>query len=281
MPLQFTTLTDLRAEITQRKQQGQRIALVPTMGALHEGHMSLVRQAQKLADCVVVSIFVNPTQFGKNEDFNTYPRQLEQDIALLSAQKVDVAYLPDSSQIYPDSFATHISVSPTLTSVLCGAHRPGHFDGVCIVVAKLLLQSLADIALFGEKDFQQLQIIRRMVEDLNIPTQIIGAPTARAQDGLALSSRNQYLSPAEREIAPALYRILVHTAQVLHHIPENYNQQLTNAKNELIQAGFTSVDYLEWIDTDSLQPASHTTRSRRLLVAAYLGKTRLIDNIEA
>ena len=209
--LRLGDVAALRAQVRAWRNAGETVALVPTMGALHEGHLALVRQAQARCRRVVVSIFVNPTQFGPNEDFSRYPRVLEDDIALLAETGADAAYLPDVATMYPPGFATTVTVEG-LTDVLCGPVRPGHFAGVATVVTKLLLQALPDVALFGEKDFQQLQVIRRAARDLDVPVAIEGVPTVREADGLALSSRNRYLSDEERRAAPTIHAVLQRVA---------------------------------------------------------------------
>lgn len=274
----ISTLPQLRALLQNWRQAGQHIALVPTMGALHVGHMALVEYARKRAGKVVMSIFVNPTQFGPNEDFDRYPRTLEADQALAAKYGVDAIWAPTAHEMYPEGFATSIHVAK-LGDGLCGAHRPGHFDGVATVVSKLLLQTLPDMACFGEKDFQQLAIIKRMVADINIPTAIHGVPIVREADGLALSSRNRYLSEPESDIAPMLHNILQHAAaEIRTSAPVALT--LEHASQMLLHAGFASVDYLEYVDRDTLDPQSILTNKGRLLAAVYLGKTRLIDNIE-
>ncbi|WP_142849355.1 pantoate--beta-alanine ligase [Telmatospirillum sp. J64-1] len=269
--------SDLRARVRAWRREGQRVALVPTMGALHQGHLSLVRFAQSRADRVVVSIFVNPRQFGPAEDFSVYPRQEAQDAAALASVGCDLLYAPAVEEMYPAGFATNISVSG-VSEGLCGAVRPGHFDGVATVVTKLLLQALPDLALFGEKDWQQLQVIRRVVRDLDIPVEIQGEPTMREADGLAMSSRNAYLSAEERSVAPALYRILSETAADLA-AGAGTTPLLDNAKAALVAAGFESVDYLELRAADNLEPLARAERPGRLLAAARLGRARLIDNV--
>ncbi len=264
------------------RKKGETIALVPTMGALHAGHMMLVKAAKQHADRVVVSIFVNPTQFGPNEDFSRYPRTLDADKVLLEANGVDMLWLPQVEVMYPQGFSTHIHVAG-LSEGLCGDFRPGHFDGVATVVAKLLLQVGPDMAFFGEKDYQQLCVIRRMVRDLNIPSDIHGVPTMREPDGLAMSSRNRYLSEVERATAAKLNVILKNTAEFLKKA--NINEHsfidfLEKAKTHIIVAGFTKIDYLDWRENDTLAPVTHYMPNSRLLVAAWLGNTRLIDNWE-
>jgi pantoate--beta-alanine ligase len=272
-----STVAALRAQISLWRQAGETIALVPTMGALHEGHLALVKLARQHSQRVVVSIFVNPTQFGPHEDFNKYPRQLEQDIALLKQAGADAAYTPTPQEMYPDGFATTVSVKG-LSEGLCGAFRPGHFDGVATVVSKLLLQVLPDVAIFGEKDYQQLAVIRRMVTDLEIPVQITGAPVVRAEDGLALSSRNAYLSPQERQQAPFLHQELQAMALEIKQ-GKPIRATLLQAEQRILSSGFRKIDYLQLVDATSLQSLDKFNRPARLLVAAYLGKTRLIDNI--
>lgn len=271
------TVADLRARVAEWRWQGQKVALVPTMGALHEGHLSLVRAAQKLADRVVVSIFVNPRQFGANEDFGRYPRQEAEDTEKLANVAADLLFAPDVTEMYPEGFATNVSVGG-VTEGLCGAARPGHFDGVATVVTKLLLQCLPDVAVFGEKDYQQLLTIKRVARDLDIPVAILGAPTMREADGLAMSSRNAYLSPEERRIAarlPAILRELVAAAER----GDELSALCARGIAELKAAGFASVDYLEFRDAETLAPVSRIERPARILVAARLGNTRLIDNM--
>lgn len=258
--------------------QGKRVALVPTMGALHSGHLTLIEAAKHHADIVVATIFVNPKQFGALEDFDKYPRTLEADLKKLDEAGAAIAYTPSMEDIYPAGYMTQVSVGP-LGEVLCGAFRPGHFDGVATVVTKLLLRALPHVALFGEKDYQQLCIIRRVVWDLDIPVEIIGVPTVREEDGLAMSSRNAYLSAAERKIAPKLHEVLVQTMAKLS-IGAPVDAVLEEGKKLLESYGF-KVDYLEFREEDSLaQVSDKTTGAARILAAAWLGKTRLIDNIE-
>lgn len=257
--------------------KGKTVALVPTMGALHEGHIALVKQACKLADRVVVSIFVNPLQFGPNEDFSRYPRSLKADKALLQKHKAHAVYIPSAKDMYPPGFITEIHVKG-LSGILCGIYRPGHFDGVATVVAKLFLQLQPDIAVFGEKDYQQLILLRRMVADLDIPVQIVGVPTLREKDGLALSSRNRYLSRQERKIASALQATLRKVAKKMSANPSAVKKTLEWGRQELLKQGFTRIDYLECRDAETLQEIN-IKKPARLLVAAWLGKTRLIDNI--
>lgn len=266
------------------RKAGEQVALVPTMGALHDGHMSLVREARARADRVIASIFVNPTQFGPNEDFDTYPRTEDADVALLEAQGVDFLWAPDVTDMYPTGFATSVRVSG-ISDVLDGAARPGHFDGVATVVSKLLGQIRPNIALFGEKDYQQLAVIRRLVIDLNLQTKIVGVPTARAEDGLALSSRNAYLTERERTAAIALPRALNTAAHAIRN-GVTVADALATARTGISEAGFSSIDYFTLCDSTTLQPLESLDRPGRLLAAARIGldrangfTTRLIDNI--
>ncbi|KPL68988.1 pantoate--beta-alanine ligase [Erythrobacter sp. SG61-1L] len=276
-----STIGDLRDAVAQLRNAGP-VALVPTMGALHDGHLTLVRRARELAPSVVVSIFVNPTQFGPNEDLGAYPRQLEEDARLLEAEGVALLWAPSVDEMYPSGFATTISVSG-VSEGLCGAARPGHFDGVATVVAKLFNQVQPDIALFGEKDWQQLAVIRRMASDLDLTLpqlgNIVGVPTVREADGLALSSRNRYLSGEERAAAAALPRAM---KAAITRIEQGADVPATLAalETELVEAGFTSVDYATLADAARLEPlAALGNAAARLLVAARIGGTRLIDNM--
>lgn len=278
----LTTLEMLRNAMALSRESGASMALVPTMGALHEGHLTLVREAQKRADRVTVSIFVNPTQFGEGEDLDAYPRQLAEDSAKLAAEGVDFIWAPPVEQMYPDGYATNISVS-RLGANFCGANRPGHFDGVATIVCKLFHQVLPDMAFFGEKDFQQLAIIRRMARDLDLTRPfadaIYGALTVREADGLAMSSRNRYLSKEQRQQAAALPAAMKQAAKQLRG-GGLAKPILDQVKSGLIDAGFDSIDYIALADEgdltiiDQLQSAP-----ARLLIAARIGKTRLIDNI--
>jgi len=253
------------------------VALVPTMGALHEGHMSLVAEARKRAGNVVASLFVNPAQFGQGEDFGRYPRREEQDAQMLADAGCDCLWAPAVDDIYPDGFSTTVSVA-AVSRRWEGAARPGHFDGVATVVAKLLLSVRPDVALFGEKDFQQLAVIRRMVGDLNIPVEIVGAPTVREDDGLAMSSRNAYLSPDERERAVALPRALTAARGAILG-GTAVEDALADARSELASAGFSRLDYFALVDAATLEPIDRPDGDMRLIAAAVIGTTRLIDNI--
>jgi pantoate--beta-alanine ligase len=267
----------LRTAISALRVDGTRIALVPTMGALHAGHMALVAEARRRADRVVASIFVNPRQFGAGEDLSSYPRTEAADKRLLENGGCDLLWMPDVATMYPDGFATGISVSG-VSDLWDGAARPGHFDGVATVVAKLFNQVRPDIALFGEKDFQQLAVIRRMVADLDFAIDIVGVPTERADDGLALSSRNAYLNEDERRRALALPRALGEAAGAIR-AGGDPGAALAQAEQRLLHAGFASVDYIALIDAETLEPGPAADRPRRLIAAARIGKTRLIDNL--
>jgi len=276
-----TTLAALREAVARLRETGE-IALVPTMGALHEGHLALVRRARELAPSVVASIFVNPTQFGPNEDLDAYPRQMEEDARLLKDAGVALLWAPPVEEVYPEGFATSVSVAG-ISEGLCGAARPGHFTGVATVVAKLFNQVAPDIAVFGEKDWQQLAVIRRMARDLDLTQpradRIVGVPTVREEDGLAMSSRNRYLSHKERAAASALPREM---KEAIARIAagEQIGTVLARLQDALIAAGFNSVDYAALADAESLEMLERVpVRAARLLVAARIGKTRLIDNM--
>lgn len=273
------SVADLRAQVALWRLSGRRTALVPTMGALHEGHLSLVRLAKSRADRCVASVFVNPTQFGPNEDFDAYPRDEARDADLLAAAGCDLLYAPSVDEMYPQGFATTVTVAG-VSEPLDGVARPGHFAGVATVVTKLLLQCGPDMAVFGEKDYQQLQVIRRLVRDLDIPVEIIGGPTARADDGLALSSRNAYLSAAERPRAAELHRALADAAAALR-AGRPISEAEDAARARLESAGFGRIDYVETRDPDTLARLGPgpTAGPARILGAAILGRTRLIDNL--
>jgi pantoate--beta-alanine ligase len=272
------TPAGLRRWTTLRRRAGERIGMVPTMGALHEGHLALVTELNKVVDRVVVSIFVNPTQFGPGEDFSRYPRSEAADLEKLATLGVDMAYMPSAEAMYPAGFATEISVGGPLTERLDAIVRPGHFTGVATVVSKLLLQAMPDVAAFGEKDYQQLQIIRRMTADLDLGVEIMAVKTVRDDHGLALSSRNAYLSVEERKIARQLNKILARTGLVLRAGADG-PEACARAEQDLLDAGFTSVDYVAFADPDSLAPLTIFAGRGRVLAAARLGKTRLIDNM--
>ena len=273
------TVAALRAQVRLWRQEGQSVALVPTMGALHAGHISLVEMGKRRADRVVATIFVNPTQFAPTEDFSKYPRTLDADVARLTEIGADAAFTPTAEDMYPQGFCTTVSLRGPATAGLEDRFRPTHFQGVATVVAKLLLQALPDVAIFGQKDFQQLAVIRQMTADLNIPVEIVGAPTVREADGLAMSSRNVYLSEEERAAAPLLHRCMTKAAQRIRD-GEALEAALAPARGKLAGAGF-EIDYLEVRDAMTLATVEGRHRKGlRMLVAARLGRTRLIDNIE-
>lgn len=273
------TVLDLRAAVARARSEGKRIGLTPTMGNLHSGHVALVSKAVQRADFVVATIFVNPLQFGPNEDLATYPRTLAADQEKLLQAGCHLLFTPTVEEMYPHGMADQTLVSvPHLSEGLCGASRPGHFDGVATVVSKLFNMVQPDLAVFGEKDFQQLAVIRAMVRDLNMPIKIIGEPTVRADDGLALSSRNGYLSPEQRAAAPALYRVISQIGTAIRAGEQDFVRLLEDGRRELEAAGFR-IDYLEIRDASSLRPATAKDSDLVILAAAFLGKTRLIDNL--
>ena len=267
----------LRRRIATWRRDHLKVALVPTMGALHKGHVALMQRGLQQADRVVATIFVNPKQFGPSEDFSAYPRQENADFDMLAKTGVHLLYAPEVGTIYPDGFATAVRVAG-LSDVLDGAHRPGHFDGVATVVTKLLLQAGPDIALFGEKDYQQLAIIKRLQTDLNIPVDIIGVATQRDADGLALSSRNAYLTAEERKKAPALYAAIGTAAKAIAG-GADIASSLAAAKDQIAAAGFGKIDYVEARHADTLMPLTSAAEPGRVLAAAQLGRARLIDNV--
>lgn len=270
-------IAELRESVSAWRRSNQTVALVPTMGALHEGHLSLVRLAKEKANRTVVSIFVNPAQFAPNEDFDSYPRTREDDVRKLSELEVDLIFAPSREEVYPDNFSTSVNVGG-ISEGLCGSSRPHFFGGVATVVAKLLNQCQADYAIFGEKDYQQLLVIRRMARDLDINTIILGGPIVREKDGLAMSSRNAYLSPEERETAPILFVTLGTAAEEIAKGGEP-SAALSQAIKTLEKAGFR-IDYLELRDSDDLSPVKRPLSDpARVFAAVYLGKTRLIDNV--
>ncbi len=272
------TVEDLRKAVAKWRADGLRVALIPTMGALHHGHLSLIRIAQAHVDRVVVSIFVNPKQFGPNEDYTRYPRQEAEDAAKLREVNTDLLYAPPVEVMYPEGFSSLVAVSG-VTEGLCGAARPGHFDGVTTVVTKLLLQCLPDIAVFGEKDYQQFLALSKLCKDLDLPTRILPGPIIREPDGLATSSRNAYLTVEEREIAVNMSRELRHVVTEIGNGSDDFSGLLKAAADNLLKAGFDSVEYLEIRDAETLVPITQITRPARVLAAARLGKTRLIDNM--
>lgn len=271
------TVADLRRVVTGWRQENLTVGVVPTMGALHEGHLSLVRAALEKTDRVIVTLFVNPKQFNSAADLAAYPRTEHEDAARLAPLGAHILYAPDGGEIYPEGFATTVSVSG-VSEGLCGKHRPGHFDGVATIVTKLFLQTGADFAFFGEKDFQQLHVVRRLARDLDIPIDVIACPTVREDDGLAMSSRNVRLSAAERQAAPKLAEILFAAAEQLS-VGDRVEDVLAGASEAIRAAGYSSVEYLELRAEDDLSPLNDADRPARLLAAAWLGDTRLIDNV--
>ncbi|WP_454018518.1 pantoate--beta-alanine ligase [Azospirillum sp. Marseille-Q6669] len=271
------SVDDLRAQVAAWHRDGKTVALVPTMGALHDGHLALVRRARELADQVVASVFVNPTQFAPHEDFDRYPRDEAGDSRKLASAGCHLLYAPTVRAMYPEGFATAISVGGPAEG-LCGTFRPQMFGGVALVVTKLFLQAQPDVAVFGEKDYQQLMVIRRFARDLDIPVRVEGLPTVREADGLAMSSRNAYLSADERARAPELNRALLDAASALAGGAEA-DTVLEAVRARITAAGFGSIDYVELRDADTLAPVTRVERPARLLAAAWMGKARLIDNV--
>ncbi|ENC0250745.1 pantoate--beta-alanine ligase [Escherichia coli] len=272
------TLPLLRQQIRRLRMEGKRVALVPTMGNLHDGHMKLVDEAKARADVVVVSIFVNPMQFDRPEDLARYPRTLQEDCETLNKRKVDLVFAPSVKEIYPNGTETHTYVDvPGLSTMLEGASRPGHFRGVSTIVSKLFNLVQPDIACFGEKDFQQLALIRKMVADMGFDIEIVGVPIMRAKDGLALSSRNGYLTAEQRKIAPGLYKVLSSIADKLQAGERDLDEIITIAGQELNEKGFRADD-IQIRDADTLLEVSETSKRAVILVAAWLGDARLIDN---
>jgi pantoate--beta-alanine ligase len=272
------SVSELRARVAEWRKGGETVGLVPTMGALHEGHLALVRSAQADNRRCIATLFVNPTQFGPSEDLTAYPRDEAADRDKLAGLGVDVLFAPGVAEMYAPDAATTVTVG-RLTDHLCGPFRPGHFAGVATIVTKLLLQSLPDAAYFGEKDYQQLQVIRRLARDLDIPVRIVGVPTVRDADGLALSSRNIYLSPNERAAAMALPRTLGTIAERLARFPKEVAEQIAWGRDQLRAAGFTKIDYVEVCDAETLQPVTEVRGATRVFAAAWMGRTRLIDNV--
>ncbi|EEZ5715019.1 pantoate--beta-alanine ligase [Escherichia coli] len=272
------TLPLLRQQIRRLRMEGKRVALVPTMGNLHDGHMKLVDEAKARADVVVVSIFVNPMQFDRPEDLARYPRTLQEDCEKLNKRKVDLVFAPSVKELYPNGTETHTYVDvPGLSTMLEGASRPGHFRGVSTIVSKLFNLVQPDIACFGEKDFQQLALIRKMVADMGFDIEIVGVPIMRAKDGLALSSRNGYLTAEQRKIAPGLYKVLSSIADKLQAGERDLDEIITIAGQELNEKGFRADD-IQIRDADTLLEVSETSKRAVILVAAWLGDARLIDN---
>ena len=276
-------IKSLKIEIKQHKKAGKIIGLVPTMGAIHEGHLSLVKQIRKKADIVVATIFVNKKQFNNLTDFEKYPKNLQADIASFKNAKVDILFIPESREIYPDDFVTQIKLDK-ITNNLCGKTRPGHFDGVALIIVKLFNIVTPDLAIFGEKDFQQLQIIRRLVSNLNIETKIIAAKIIREKSGLALSSRNLRLDKNAAKKAPLIHQILLKMKQQIL-AKKNLKLVIAESINEITKSGFGTIDYLEICDEENLEPIKIFNKKiigkikARIFIAVYLGQVRLIDNI--
>lgn len=271
------TRAELRALTETWRREGSVIGVVPTMGALHEGHLSLVRGAEAQADRVIVTLFVNPTQFNNPEDLKNYPKTEEDDVRKLAPFAVDVLWAPGAEEMYPQGFATKITVGG-ISEGLCGGDRPGHFDGVATVVTKLLTQTDADLAFFGEKDWQQLQVVTRLVADLDLRAQIVGMPTVREADGLALSSRNLRLTAQERAAAAALPAEMKRAAEAMSG-GADAAEALAAARAAVLAAGFDAVDYLELRDGATLAPLDKATPTARIFAAAHIGAVRLIDNM--
>lgn len=272
-----TAVRAMHRAADQMRQAGQRIALVPTMGYLHEGHLSLVRRARQVADRVVVSIFVNPLQFGPAEDFVAYPRDLARDLERLDQCGAHLTYVPEVEEIYPEDFATTVEVA-RLTQGLCGAHRPGHFEGVTTIVAKLFAAVKPHVAIFGQKDAQQTLIIKKMVRDLNLDVEIVMAPTVREADGLAMSSRNAYLTAEERMEAPALYRALRLGKKMIGRGERRACRVVAAMRDAIVPLCHAKIDYIEAVDAESLAPVEVIETTTLLAVAVRFGKARLIDN---
>ena len=271
------TVAAMREHVALWKAEGDLVAVVPTMGALHDGHLALVRAAQRDCSRVIVTIFVNPTQFAEDEDLDAYPRGEAADLEKLQALAADLAFLPGGDQMYPNGFATSVRIEG-LTEVLCGLGRPAHFGGVATVVSKLFNQSQADRAYFGEKDYQQSLVVRRMALDLDIPIEVVPVPTVREPDGLAMSSRNVYLSKAQRAVAPVLYKVLSEMAMRMTE-GETASAAIDWGRAVLDSAGFDRIEYLEVRDAETLAPIDGAARNARVFVAAHMGETRLIDNV--
>ncbi|WP_038057579.1 pantoate--beta-alanine ligase [Thermodesulfobacterium hydrogeniphilum] len=271
------TISQMKKISSKWKKEGQKIAFVPTMGFLHEGHLALVRKARELGDKLVVSIFVNPLQFGPKEDFRDYPRDLERDLSLLEKEETDVVFAPSAEEMYSPDFQTYVEVTK-LTQNLCGAFRPGHFKGVTTVVLKLFNIVKPDIAIFGEKDYQQLQVIKQMVKDLNLDVEIVGHPTVREKDGLAMSSRNTYLSSLERNSALCLYKALLLAEKLVKEGEKNPQKIKKQLENFIHGFPFTKVQYIELVDPQTLEPVKIIDKPVLCALAVYVGKARLIDN---
>ena len=271
-------ISDVREIVKDRKVQGMSIGLVPTMGYLHEGHLSLIKKAKENSDFVCASIFVNPIQFGPNEDYNKYPRDVKRDIKLLEDTGCDLVFIPSVEEMYPNERLTTVSVRK-ITDKLCGAYRPGHFDGVCTVVTKLFNIFTPDIAVFGQKDAQQVAVIKKMVEDLNMPVEIIASPIVRDEDGLALSSRNTYLSDGERRAALILNKSLKEAEKILNDGEKSAEKIIDTVKNILESEPLCKVQYVSCVHPDTLEDLSIIGDKALIAIACYIGNTRLIDNL--
>ncbi len=274
----FTRIDEIREALSYEKRHGRTIGFVPTLGNLHKGHMALIKAAKAQADIVVASVFVNPMQFAANEDLDAYPRTLEADQQKLVQEGADYLFAPTAREMYPEGVSTQIII-PVLSNILCGASRPGHFTGVATICTKLFNIVQPDVSMFGEKDFQQLTIIRHMVEDLCIPVKIVGIQTGRAEDGLALSSRNTYLTAEERQSAPVLYQCLKETREAIEGGERDFYQLEQQANTRLEQAGFKP-DYYHVMNRETLEPPNSSDKQLIVLAAAQLGKSRLIDNLQ-
>lgn len=276
----INTIAELKSLRAKWSHNDESVAVVPTMGSLHAGHLSLVRQARIMCDRVIVTLFVNPLQFNQIDDLEKYPRNENHDQSLLKQEDVDILFFPTINEVYPNGFATHITITK-LSETLCGAYRPGHFDGVATIVAKLFSMTGASHAFFGEKDWQQLQIIKRLVADLNMPIHIISCPTVREKNGLAMSSRNERLSLHDRKIASILYYELRAAVDALQN-GQDIASIITKMREKILVSGFNQIDYIEFCEAKSLEPLhkdSQSIKSARLLAAAWLGQVRLIDNV--
>ncbi|MBP2071220.1 pantoate--beta-alanine ligase [Thermoanaerobacterium butyriciformans] len=271
-------ISDVREIVKDRKVQGMSIGLVPTMGYLHEGHLSLIKKAKENSDFVCASIFVNPIQFGPNEDYNKYPRDVKRDIKLLEDNGCDLVFIPSVEEMYPNERLTTVSVSK-ITNKLCGAYRPGHFDGVCTVVAKLFNIFTPDIAVFGQKDAQQVAVIKKMVEDLNMPVEIIASPIVRDEDGLALSSRNTYLSDGERQAALILNKSLKEAEKILNDGERSVEKIIDTVRNILESEPLCKIQYVSCVHPDTLEDLKMINDKALIAIACYIGNTRLIDNL--
>lgn len=274
----YRGIKSLAKHIDKIKKNNKTIGFVPTMGFLHEGHLSLIRKARKDTDCVVVSIFVNPAQFGPKEDFKKYPRDLNRDLRLCSREGAGIVFVPDAKDMYPDGFCTYVNLEQ-LTDKLCGASRPGHFKGVATVVTKLFNIVKADVAYFGQKDAQQAVLIKRMVDDLNIPVRIKVMPIVREKDGLAMSSRNLYLNPDERKKALCLYRSLKLVKDLFSKGERDSKNIIRKMREMIIKEGNLKVEYISIVDTETLEDINRIYRRALVAVAVWIGKTRLIDNV--